>query len=427
MCLRLDERIQVHRVCLAKKLVLGSIGRCNTDDGVVWTGRWADGAAGRPGLSPEQKRELWSRWKAGESLSEIGRALGKQPGSIHGVVASNGGYVPALRRRSARVLTISEREEISRGLAEGASLRRIAGRLQRAPSSISREVARHGGRHRYRAARAQERAWDRARRPKPCKLAAVPPLRELVAGKLAEEWSPEQISGWLARTYPGEQDLQVSTETIYRSLFVQARGVLRKELTAHLRTRRTMRRSRQATRSGQGRGGIVDAVSIRERPAEASDRAVPGHWEGDLLAGSANTHIATLVERQSRYVMLVKVDGKDTTTVVDALAIQVQTLPVQLRVSLTWDRGMELADHKRFTVATDVAVYFCDPRSPWQRGTNENTNGLLRQYFPRKTDLSVHSQADLDAVAARLNTRPRKTLQYQTPAARLATAVASTP
>ena len=382
---------------------------------------------GRPGLSPEQKRELWSRWKAGESLSEIGRALGKQPGSIHGVVASNGGYVPAVRRRSARVLTISEREEISRGLAEGASLRRIAGRLQRAPSSISREVARHGGRHRYRAARAEERAWDRARRPKPCKLAAVPPLRELVAGKLAEEWSPEQISGWLARTYPGEQDLQVSTETIYRSLFVQARGVLRKELTAHLRTRRTMRRSRQATRSGQGRGGIVDAVSIRERPAEASDRAVPGHWEGDLLAGSANTHIATLVERQSRYVMLVKVDGKDTTTVVDALAIQVQTLPVQLRASLTWDRGMELADHKRFTVATDVAVYFCDPRSPWQRGTNENTNGLLRQYFPRKTDLSVHSQADLDAVAARLNTRPRKTLQYQTPAARLATAVASTP
>jgi IS30 family transposase len=385
------------------------------------------GQRGRPGLSPEQKRELWSRWKAGESLSEIGRALGKQPGSIHGVVAANGGYVPAVRRRSARVLTITEQEEISRGLAEGASLRRIAGRLHRAPSSISREVARHGGRHRYRAARAQERAQDRARRPKPGKLAAVPRLGELVAGKLAEEWSPEQISGWLARTYPGEQDLQVSTETIYRSLFVQARGVLRKELTAHLRTRRTMRRSGQATRSGQGRGGIVDAVSIRERPAEVSDRAVPGHWEGDLLAGSANTHIATLVERQSRYVLLVKVDGKDTTTVVDALTAQVQTLPAKLQASLTWDRGMELADHRRFTVATDVAVSFCDPRSPWQRGTNENTNGLLGQYFPRKTDLSVHSQADLDAVAARLNTRPRKTLRYETPAARLATAVASTP
>jgi IS30 family transposase len=240
----------------------------------------------------------------------------------------------------------------------------------------------------------------------------VPRLRELVAGKLGDDWSPEQISGWLARTYPGEQDLQVSTETIYRSLFVQARGVLRKELTAHLRTRRTMRRSRQATRSGQGRGGIVDAVSIRERPAEASDRAVPGHWEGDLLAGSANTHIVTLVERQSRYVLLVKVAGKDTTTVVDALASHIQTPPVQLRATITWDRGMELADHRRFTVATDVAVYFCDPRSPWQRGTNENTNGLLRQYFPRHTDLSVHSQADLDAVAARLNTsraRPSST------------------
>jgi transposase, IS30 family len=264
---------------------LGSTGRCNTDDGVVSTGRWADGAAGTAGVEPRAEARAVVAVEAGESLSEIGRALGKQPGSIHGVVASNGGYVPAVRRRSPRVLTISEREEISRGLAEGASLRRIAGRLHRAPSSISREVARHGGRHRYRAARAEERAWDRARCPKPCKLAAVPRLRELVAGKLAEEWSPEQISGWLARTFPGEQDLQVSTETIYRSLFVQARGVLRKELTAHLRTRRTMRRSRQATRSGQGRGGIVDAVSIRERPAEASDRAVPGHWEGTCSPG----------------------------------------------------------------------------------------------------------------------------------------------
>ena len=381
---------------------------------------------GRPGLSAGQKRELWSRWKAGESLSEIGRALGKQPGSIHGVVASNGGYVPARRCRSLRVLSLAEREEISRGLAKGVSLRMVAVQLNRAPSTVSREVARHGGRHRYRAARADERAWDRARRPKPCKLAAVPRLGELVAAKLAQEWSPEQISGWLARTYPGEQALQVSTETIYRSLFVQARGVLRKELTAHLRTRRTMRRSRHATTRGQGRAGITDAISIRERPAEAEDRAVPGHWEGDLLAGAANTHIATLVERQSRYVMLVKVDGKDTKTVVDALATHVQTLPVQLRASLTWDRGMELAEHKRFTVATNVAVYFCDPRSPWQRGTNENTNGLLRQYFPKQTDLSVFTQVDLDAVAARLNTRPRKTLEYQTPAARLAAVVAST-
>jgi IS30 family transposase len=382
---------------------------------------------GRPGLTAEQKRELWSRWQAGESLSEIGRALDRQPGSIHGVVAANGGYVPARRRRSRRVLSLVEREEISRGLAEGVSLRMIARHLGRAPSTVSREVARHCGRVRYRAARADERAWNQARRPKLCKLAATPRLRDLVAAKLAEDWSPEQISGWLARTYAEEQALQVSTETIYRSLFVQARGLLRKELTAHLRTRRTMRRSKQATTKQQGRGGIVNAVSIRERPPAIEDRAVPGHWEGDLLAGSANTHIATLVERQTRYLMLVKVDGKDTATVVTALAAQVQTLPAQLRASLTWDRGMELADHKRFSVATDVAVYFCDPQAPWQRGTNENTNGLLRQYFPKKTDLSAYDQADLDAIAARLNTRPRKTLAYETPADRLAAIVASTP
>lgn len=382
---------------------------------------------GRPGLTAEQKRVLWSRWKAGESLSEIGRALGRQPGAIHGVVASNGGYVPAARRRSARVLSLTEREEISRGLAGRLSVREIAARLGRAPSSISREIARHGGRARYRAAVADERAWDRARRPKPCKLAAVPRLRDPVAARLAEDWSPEQISGWLARTYPDEHALQVSTETIYRSLFVQARGVLRKELTAHLRTRRTMRRSKHASTKGQGRGGIVNAISIRERPPEVEDRAVPGHWEGDLLAGAVNTHIATLVERQTRYLMLTKVGGKDTTTVVDALAAHVQTLPAQLRASLTWDRGMELADHARFQVATDVAVFFCDPQSPWQRGTNENTNGLLRQYFPKNTDLSVFSQAELDAVAARLNARPRKTLDYETPADRFAAAVASTP
>ena len=381
---------------------------------------------GSPGLSPEQKRELWRRWKAGQSLSEIGRALGRQPGSIHGVVEGNGGYVPAPRRRSARTLSLTEREEISRGVAGGMSVRAIARRSRRAPSTISREIRRHGGRARYRAIRADDRAWQLARRPKPCKLAMSPLLRDLVATKLALEWSPEQISGWLARTYPGEHALQVSTETIYRSLFVQARGVLRKELTAHLRTRRTMRRSVHATRKGQGRGGIIDAVSIRERPAEVEDRAVPGHWEGDLLAGSGNTHIATLVERQTRYLLLAKVAGKDTATVVDAITSQVQTLPAQLRASLTWDRGLELAEHRRFTVATDVAVYFCDPRSPWQRGSNENTNGLLRQYFPKKTDLAAFSQADLDAVAARLNGRPRKTLEYRTPAAMLEAAVAST-
>ena len=381
----------------------------------------------RPGLTAEQKREMWSRWKAGQSLSEIGRALGRERSSIHRMVASTGGYVPTPRRRSPRVLSSAEREEISRGLAEGVSLRTIARRSGRAASTISREIARHGGRLRYRAIGADERAWQRARRPKPCKLATSPELRELVAAKLALDWSPQQISGWLARTHAGEQARQVSTETIYRSLFVQARGVLRKELMAHLRTRRSVRRSRLASTKGQGRGGIVDAVSIRERPAEADDRAVPGHWEGDLLAGSANSHIATLVERSTRYLLLVKVPGKNSARVVDALAAQIQTLPRQLWASLTWDRGVELAEHRRFSVATDVAVYFCDPRSPWQRGTNENTNGLLRQYFPKWTDLSPYSQADLDVVAARLNARPRKTLEYQTPAAMLAAIVASTP
>jgi IS30 family transposase len=377
-------------------------------------------------FTAEEKRELWSRWRAGESLSEIGRALSRQPGSIHRQVAANGGYVPATRCRSPRVLSLAEREEISRGLAGGLALRLIARRLGRSASTVSREVARHGGSERYRAARADARAWSWARRPKLCKLAATPLLRELVAGKLADDWSPQQISGWLACTYPSEQALQVSTETIYRSLFVQARGVLRKELTAHLRTQRMMRRSRSASRKGQSRGGIIDAVSIRERPADVEDRAVPGHWEGDLVAGSANSYIATLVERQTRFLMLVKVTGKDTATVVTALSAQVQALPEQLRASLTWDRGLELADHKRFTLATDVAVYFCDPRSPWQRGTNENTNGLLRQYFPKGTDLSVYDQVDLDVAAARLNTRPRKTLEYQTPADRLASIVAST-
>jgi IS30 family transposase len=370
---------------------------------------------------------MWSRWKAGQSLSEIGRALGKERSSIHRMVASTGGYVPPPRRRSPRVLSLTEREEISRGLAEGVSLRTIAARSGRAASTISREIARHGGRIRYRAIRADERAWLRARRPKRCKLATSPALRELVATKLALDWSPQQISGWLARTHPGEQARQVSTETIYRSLFVQARGVLRKELMAHLRTRRSVRRSRLASTRGQGRGGIIDAVSIRERPAEADDRAVPGHWEGDLLAGSANSHIATLVERRTRYLLLVKVPGKGSTQVVDALAAQIRSLPRQLWASLTWDRGVELADHRRFSIATDVAVYFCDPRSPWQRGTNENTNGLLRQYFPKYTDVSIYSQADLDAVANRLNARPRKTLEYETPAAMLAAIVASTP
>jgi IS30 family transposase len=382
---------------------------------------------GRRGLSAEQKRELWQRWKAGQSLTEIGRALEKHSSSIHFVISPTGGFLPRMRKRRSTTLTLFEREEISRGIAQGTALRAIAASLRRAPSTISREVARDGGASGYRAASADERAWNAARRPQPCLLARNTRLRRIVARKLGLDWSPQQISGWLVRTYPDDKAMRVSAETIYRSLFIQARGVLKKELQAHLRSRRTMRRAKKATSHGQpGRGDIADAVSIRERPAEAADRAVPGHWEGDLLAGANNSHVATLVERRSRFTMLVKVRGKDTQSVVGALRRRVRTLPKELRVTLTWDRGKELAEHKRFTIATDVKVYFCDPRSPWQRGTNENTNGLLRQYLPKYTDLSRASQDDLNAIARRLNTRPRKTLGYRTPAAILERDVALT-
>ena len=281
---------------------------------------------------------------------------------------------------------------------------------------MSREIARHGGRASYRASEADQRAWDRARRRKPCRLAIHRRLQKSVAGKLRLDWSPEQISGWLKRQYPGDEAMQISHETIYRSLFVQARGVLKKELVGHLRTKRTMRRSKNAGTRGQGRGQIVGAVSIRERPAELEDRAVPGHWEGDLIAGSHDTHVATLVERQSRFTMLVKIKGKGTQTVVKALIKQVGRLPTELRKSLTWDRGLEMAGHREFTIATDVKVYFCDPQSPWRRGTNENTNRLLRQYLPKGTDLSRHSQAGLNRIARQLNLRPRKTLNFRCPA-----------
>ncbi len=371
---------------------------------------------GRRGLSAAQKKELWERWRRGQSLNDIARALAKHRGSIHFVLASSGGIEPPARRRSRLALRLSEREEISRGLAEGRSMRAIAASIQRAPSTVSREIGRHQGRERYRAAEADRRAWERARRPKPCRLAVHRRLQKIVARKLRRDWSPEQIAGWLRRRYPGDPEMQISHETLYRSLFVQARGVLKKELVRHLRTRRAIRRSRKGGPRGQGRGQIVDAVSIRERPAEIADRAVPGHWEGDLLAGSRNTHIATLVERQSRFTMLVKLQGKDTETVVRALSQQVRRLPAELRKSLTWDRGLEMAAHKEFAIATDVQVYFCDPQSPWQRGTNENTNRLLRQYFPKGTDLSAWSQADLNRTARQLNQRPRKTLDFRSPA-----------
>lgn len=381
---------------------------------------------GRPGMSDAQKREVWRRWKEGQSLSEIGRALGKVPGSIHGVVAANGGFVPSQRKRADTTLSLREREEISRGLARDESFRQIAARLTRAPSTISREVGRNGGREHYRATRADERAWDTARRPKPCLLQRNLRLRDVVAGKLAEDWSPEQIAGWLARRYSPGEAMYVSHETIYRSLFIQARGVLKKELVHHLRRRRTMRRAKKASTAGQQRGQIRDAVSIRQRPAEVADRAIPGAWEGDLITGANNSHIATLVERHSRYVVLVRVPGKDTTSVVTYLTRQVKRLPTELMTSLTWDRGTEMADHNRFTIATNVKVFFCDPKSPWQRGSNENTNGLLRQYFPKGADLSSYTQTDLDVIARKLNTRPRKTLGYQTPSDKLNTTVAST-
>ncbi|MDW7646504.1 MAG: IS30 family transposase [Desulfuromonadales bacterium] len=381
---------------------------------------------GRPGLSDADKAELWRRWKEGQTLSEIGRALGKHAGSIHGVLSLKGGIYPAKRKRSRLALTLLEREEISRGIAASHSIRQIAKLIGRDPSTVSREIHRHGGVKKYRATDADFAAWERARRPKLCRLATNDKLRRIVAEKLSLDWSPEQVAGWLKVKYTDNAEMRVSHETIYRSLFIQARGVLKKELIRHLRSNRTMRRSKYSRTKGQVRGQIVDGVSIRERPAEIEDRAIPGHWEGDLIAGSNNTHIATLVERQSRYTVLVKVEGKDTASVVSALIKEVENLPSELCHSLTWDRGMELAQHKRFTVATGIQVYFCDPQSPWQRGTNENTNRLLRQYFPKKTDLSIHSQEDLNRVAKRLNQRPRKTLDFRTPAEKLWESVALT-
>jgi len=379
----------------------------------------------RRGFTAAEKTELWDRWQRGESLNAIGRAFGKPSSSIHFQLSPHGGIRPAPRRRSRLALSLIERETISRGLAADQSARSMARLLGRAPSTVSREIKRNGGYDCYRAAPADAQAWVRARRPKPCKLAISPRLRQGVARKLGLNWSPEQIAGWLKRSHPGEEAYHVSHETIYRSLFVQARGVLKKELLLHLRSKRTIRRSRLATGKGDGRGQIKDIISISERPAAVEDRAVPGHWEGDLLSGSKNSYMATLVERHTRYVMLVKVANKDTQTVVSALIKQAKKLPSELYKSLTWDRGRELTDHRRFSLATDIDVYFCDPRSPWQRGSNENTNGLLRQYFPKGTDLSVYSQAHLNKVARQLNERPRKTLEFETPAERFNACVAS--
>jgi IS30 family transposase len=373
-----------------------------------------------------ESAEVWDRWQRGEGLKLIGRVFDRSSGAIFQHLKPHGGIRPAPRRRSRRTLSLDDREEISRGVAAGVSLRSIAAQLRRAPSTISRELRRNGGQSRYRAAAADNRAWDRALRPKLCKLARHEELRQLVAARLSDNWSPEQIAGWLKHTYPNDEAHQVSHETIYRSLFVQARGVLKKDLQAHLRSGRAIRRSRHASNKNDQRGSLADMISIRERPASVEDRAVPGHWEGDLLCGSSNSYIVTLVERHTRYVLLAKVANRDSATVITALIEQAKRLPDELRQSLTWDRGKEMAQHKRFTLATDAAVYFCDPQSPWQRGSNENTNGLLRQYFPKGTNLSVHSQERLDEVARQLNGRPRKTLGFETPAERFEACVAMT-
>ena len=378
----------------------------------------------RPRLTVAQEAELWRRRKANQSLSDIARLLRQPYQTLYSRIAERGGCAPVGRRRHARSLSLAEREEISRGLSSRCSIRQIARQLGRAASSISREVRRHGAK-KYRAVEADRRAWRLAARPKVCKLGQQARLRSAVTDKLGEEWSPKQIAGWLPKAFPHDHSMRVSHETIYRSLFIQSRGVLKKELQRHLRTRRRLRRSRQA-REVDVRGQIPDPVSIRERPAEATDRAVPGHWEGDLLEGSKGTQIATLVERHSRFVMLVRIPHKGSATVVKALSKTIQRLPQQLRRSLTWDRGLEMKRHKDFTIATNVQVYFCDPSSPWQRGSNENTNGLLRQYFPKGTDLSVHSQAHLNKIARKLNQRPRETLGFDTPADKLALSVAPT-
>lgn len=376
-------------------------------------------------LSAAEVAEMWRRWKKGESSRMIARSLERADSSIHLRLHDAGGFAPRIACRSERALSLHEREEISLGLQMGESIRSIAKRLCRAPSTISREIARNGDCNSYRAGHADSAAWERAKRPQPYLMREQPALKAVVVEKLKLKWAPQQIAAWLKLEFPHDAGMQISHETIYRTLFMQARGSLNKELTAYLRRRTKLRHSRSAVNS-HSRVGMPDAISIRERPAEVEDRAVPGHWEGDLLCGGLHSQIATLVERHSRYVMLVKTPSKQTETVVAALTQHVQHLPDSLKKTLTWDRGSEMTNHADFTIATDIKVYICDPRSPWQRGSNENTNGLLRQYFPKGFDLTHVTQEELNAVANELNNRPRATLGFQTPANTLLKAVAST-
>ena len=371
-------------------------------------------------LSELEKSEVWDRFEAGESQRSISRRLGRSPSTIRTLLVSSGFRRPVPGREwSTLRLSLTEREEISRGLAAGESLRCIAVRLGRASSTVSREVAANGGRRGYRATTAHRACRRRAQRPKPAKLAENPRLRAVVEAKLEDWWSPRQISEWLAEAYPDDEGMRVSHETIYQSLFIQGRGALRKELWRCLRSGRAVRRPQG--RPASTKGQIRDMVMISERPAEIEDRAVPGHWEGDLIIGKNQTAIGTLVERWSRYVMLFGLpDGKTAENVRIALTETVQRLPDHLWQSLTWDQGKEMAQHAQFSVDTGVDVYFCDPKSPWQRGSNENTNGLLRQYFPKGTDMSLLTQADLDKAAHSLNGRPRQTLGWKTPSNKLA-------
>jgi IS30 family transposase len=375
-------------------------------------------------FSEAERTEIWDRLEAGESAASVAATLGRFPSAIYKFQEPTGGVRPATRRRREGSLCLAEREEISRGLAAELSLRRIAASLHRTPSTISREVLRNGGPAHYRAASAEGRAWRRARRPKISKLAQSPRLRAAVETKLALRWSPKQIATWLPRAFPTDSEMRVSHETIYMSLFVQGRGALRHELHRALRTGRGLRRPKKSIPYGTGK--IPNMVLISERPPEVEDRAVPGHWEGDLLMGTRKTCIGTLVERSTRYVILLKLQKNTAEAVRTAMSKRILTLPAQLRRSVTWDQGKEMANHVQFTVDTGVRVYFCDPNSPWQRGTNENTNGLLRQYFPRLTDLSVYSQRHLDTIARELNERPRQTLGWMTPSERLTEVVALT-
>ena len=376
-------------------------------------------ALSKRSFTEHQQNAIWSFWSQGKSLSEIGRQLNKHAGSIFCFLQKYGGIKPVKPIRSKRALTLFEREEISRGLSANYSIRNIARSLNRSPSTISREIKRNGGVTKYRAISADRQTWIKAKRPKKSKLQINIGLNDIITDKLSNKWSPEQISGYLKRTYPTDTTMHISHESIYKTLYVQSRGHLKKELLKHLRTQRVMRQSKQFNTKGNARGGIIDAVSIHDRPKDIDDRTIPGHWEGDLICGSNKSYIATLVERASRFTLLVKLKGNDTTSVVNAITNKIIELPNQLKKSLTWDRGMELAKHKKFTIDTEIKVYFCDPRSPWQRGTNENTNRLLRQYMPKKTDLSIHSQIDLDQIAKELNERPRKTLNFISPADRL--------